>query len=44
MNAIADIRKEYKLRSFNDSEAVENPLEQFTNWWQDAVASNIDRY
>ena len=42
MNAIADIRKEYKLRSFNDSEAVENPLEQFTNWWQDAVASNID--
>lgn len=42
MNAIADIRKDYKLRSFLDADAAENPFVQFTGWWNDALASNID--
>ena len=42
MNTIADIRKDYKLRSFLEAEAAANPFEQFTSWWNDALASNID--
>ena len=42
MNSIADIRKDYKLRSFLESEAAFNPFVQFTEWWNDAMVSNID--
>ena len=42
MNSIADIRKDYKLRSFAENEAAANPFEQFTNWFNEAVESNID--
>ena len=42
MNSIADIRKDYKLRSFSEEEAATNPFEQFTNWFDEAVESNID--
>jgi pyridoxamine 5'-phosphate oxidase len=42
MNSIADIRKDYKLRSFMETDAAENPFVQFTNWWNDAITSNID--
>ena len=42
MNSIADIRKDYKLRSFAEDEAAENPFKQFTNWFNEAVESNID--
>ena len=42
MNSIADIRKDYKLRSFTETDATENPYTQFTNWWDEAIASNID--
>ena len=42
MNSIADIRKDYKLRSFLEAEAASNPFVQFTEWWNDAIASNID--
>ncbi|MCY7291183.1 MAG: pyridoxamine 5'-phosphate oxidase [Ferruginibacter sp.] len=42
MNAIADIRKDYKLRSFMETDAAPDPFAQFTNWWNDALASNID--
>ena len=42
MNSIADIRKDYKLRSFLESEAASNPFVQFKEWWNDAIASNID--
>ena len=42
MNLIADIRKDYKLRSFLEAEAASNPFVQFTEWWNDALASNID--
>ncbi len=42
MNSIADIRKDYKLRSFLETDAAQDPFVQFTNWWNDAVESNID--
>ncbi len=42
MNTIADIRKDYKLRSFLEEDAATNPFAQFTVWWNDALASNID--
>ena len=42
MNSIADIRKDYKLRSFLEEDAAANPFAQFSIWWKDALASNID--
>ncbi len=40
--AIADIRKEYKLHSLNETDVATNPVEQFTRWWDDAVNSHIE--
>jgi pyridoxamine 5'-phosphate oxidase len=42
MNPIADIRKDYKLRSLSELDVAANPIEQFTIWWNEAIASNID--
>ncbi len=42
MNSIADIRKEYKLKSFTETDAESNAIKQFANWWNDAVKSDID--
>ncbi len=41
-NAIADIRKDYKLASLEEADVAENPFDQFTRWWNEAVASQID--
>ena len=41
MSSIAEIRKDYILRSFNESDAQPNPINQFTQWWEEAIASNI---
>jgi pyridoxamine 5'-phosphate oxidase len=41
-NAIADIRKDYKLASLEDADVASNPIDQFTRWWNEAVASQID--
>lgn len=41
-NAIADIRKDYKLASLEEANVASNPIDQFTRWWNDAVASQID--
>ena len=40
--SIADIRKDYKLASFNELDAANNPMNQFTHWWNEAIQSNID--
>lgn len=40
--SIADIRKDYKLQSLNETDVAANPIEQFTKWWTEAVNSNID--
>ena len=42
MNPIADIRKDYKLRSFSETDAAQDPYIQFTNWFNEAIESNID--
>ena len=41
-NAIADIRKDYKLASLEEADVASNPSDQFTRWWNEAVASQID--
>ena len=41
-NAIADIRKDYKLASLEEVDVAANPFDQFTRWWNEAVASQID--
>ncbi len=40
--SIADIRKDYKLRSLDESDVAGNPIDQFTRWWDEAIKSNID--
>jgi len=42
MNSIANIRKDYSLRSLNENEVANNPTAQFDVWWQEALNSNID--
>ncbi len=41
-NTIADIRRDYILQSFTEEEATQNPIDQFTKWWNDARNSDID--
>jgi pyridoxamine 5'-phosphate oxidase len=41
-NEIADIRKDYKLASLEEADVAANPIDQFTRWWSEAVASQID--
>jgi len=42
MSSIADIRKEYKMRSLSEKEVAANAFEQFDKWWKEAMASDID--
>ncbi len=42
MDAIANIRKDYKLQSLHENEVATNPIHQFTTWWNEAISSNID--
>ena len=41
MENIANIRKDYMLKSFNESAAATNPFDQFTIWWDEAMAAEI---
>jgi pyridoxamine 5'-phosphate oxidase len=41
-STIADIRKDYKLRSLSENDAAANAIGQFNKWWQEAVNSEID--
>ena len=40
--SIADIRKDYKLRSLLEEDVLSNPIEQFTSWWSEAINSKIE--
>ena len=40
--SIADIRKEYKLKSLGEGDVDLDAIKQFTIWWNDALDSNID--
>ncbi|MBO9731927.1 MAG: pyridoxamine 5'-phosphate oxidase [Chitinophaga sp.] len=39
---IADLRKDYKLASLDESDIAPYPLAQFGKWWQEAIDSEID--
>ena len=40
--SIADIRKDYTLKSLSEKDVDANPFNQFLAWWNEAIASNID--
>jgi pyridoxamine 5'-phosphate oxidase len=42
MNDIANIRKDYKMLSLSEKDVAPDPIVQFTTWWDEAIASNID--
>lgn len=39
---IADIRKEYQQKSLLETDVHANAIEQFGNWWQEAIQSEIE--
>jgi len=39
---IADIRKNYSLKTLNEEDVATNAIDQFTAWWNEAVNSEID--
>ena len=39
---IADLRKEYKLRSLLEKDVDPDPIKQFQLWWNEAMMSNIE--
>ena len=41
-NAIADIRKEYKLQTLAEKDVRKDPFSQFDKWWQEAIHSNLE--
>lgn len=42
LDLIADIRRDYKLKSFSETDAHDNAIEQFDIWWKEAVESEIE--
>ena len=38
---IADIRQDYRLHSLDENDVANDPVEQFTRWWTDAINSEI---
>ena len=40
--SIADIRKDYTLKSLSETDVAANPFTQFSIWWNEAIESNID--
>lgn len=40
--SIASIRKDYKLRSLSENDVMNNAIDQFRKWWQEAMISNLD--
>jgi len=42
MHDIATIRKDYQLRSLDESDVSADPLIQFRQWWTEAIDSNIE--
>ena len=42
MSSIADIRRDYSLKTLNETEVSNDPFQQFSDWWQHAIESEID--
>ena len=40
--SISDLRKEYSTQSLLESDVAAHPVTQFSEWWQQAINSNID--
>lgn len=40
--SIADIRKDYRLKTLDEADTPEQPFILFDTWWQEAVDSDID--
>ena len=40
--SIADIRKDYQLKSLLETAVADNPFEQFNRWWDDAIQSDLE--
>ena len=40
--SISSIRKDYQLRSLSESDVHASPVVQFSQWWDEAMASEID--
>lgn len=41
MSSIAEIRKDYRLKEFSESDADPHAIRQFDKWWKEALASDI---
>lgn len=39
---LADIRKDYKMASLNESDVLDNPFHQFEKWFKEVIHSGID--
>jgi pyridoxamine 5'-phosphate oxidase len=42
MQSIAHIRTEYSLKSLSETDVKQDPFDQFSNWWNEAVQSKIE--
>jgi pyridoxamine 5'-phosphate oxidase len=42
MSNLASIRKDYMLRSLSEEDVNKNPINQFADWWDEAIDSNIE--
>jgi pyridoxamine 5'-phosphate oxidase len=41
-SSIADIRKDYSQKALLETEVKPDPIQQFGQWWQEAIESGID--
>lgn len=41
LSVIADIRKDYKLKSLSEEDVTADPIQQFSVWWNEAVSSEV---
>lgn len=41
-NNLADLRKNYSQKALSENEMLPDPVQQFDQWWQQALASSID--
>jgi pyridoxamine 5'-phosphate oxidase len=42
MQPIADIRTDYRMKTLSEADVATDAMAQFTTWWNEAVASQID--
>lgn len=42
MRNIADIRKDYRLQTLDETDVHPSPLNQFNLWWEQAINAEID--